>query len=73
MMFSTPTGPPRYKATPIDGPQLRLHPQQAKAIDPMKRRLVCLFLKRYVVWCARRREIGRLRGALDLLTDVAAH
>jgi hypothetical protein len=71
MMFSTPAGPPRYKPTPMDGPELRLHAQRTNAIDGMERRLVCLFLGRYVIWCARRRDIGRLRDTVDLLTEIA--
>jgi hypothetical protein len=43
MMFATPAGPPRYKPTPMDGPELHLHPQRANAIDATEQRLVCLF------------------------------
>jgi hypothetical protein len=70
-MFTTPAGPPRYKPTPTDCPELRLHPQRAKAIDATERRLVCPFLERYVPWCARRRDIRPLHGALELLIEVA--
>jgi hypothetical protein len=63
-MFSTPAGPLRYKPTPTDGPELHVHPQRSRAIDATERWLVCLFLRRYVIWCARRRQIDRARNSL---------
>jgi hypothetical protein len=35
-----------------------------------ERRFVCLFLRRYVIRCARRRRIAPIRPALELLTEV---
>ena len=70
-MFSTPAGPPRFKPTPTVGPELHVHPQRDRAIDPAERWLVCLFLERYVVWLSRKRRIDAVRNALGLLTEVA--
>jgi hypothetical protein len=70
-MFSTPAGPARFKPTPTEGPDLHVHPQRSRAIDPIERRLVVLFLQRYIIWCARRRQIDCVQNALDLLTEVA--
>jgi len=71
MMFSTPAGPPRSKPTPLDGPDLHVHPHRSCAIDPMERQLVALFLQRYIVWTARRRQIERVRNALGLFTEIS--
>ena len=42
-----------------------------RATSLRKRELVVVFLTRDVVWCAKTRRFGRLRNALDLLTEVA--
>jgi len=70
-MYASQPGPPRYKPTPMDGPELQLHPHRSHAICEDERGLVCLFLRRYAVWCACRRRIDTLRETLELLTDVA--
>ncbi len=70
-MFSTPAGPPRFKPTPLDGPELLVHPHRANALDKRERWLCCVFLERYAVYLARKRNIGGLRNALGLLTEVA--
>jgi hypothetical protein len=36
-----------------------------------ERALVCIFLRRYVIWCAKARRFDRLRNAVDLLIEVA--
>ena len=69
-MFSTPSGPPRFRPTPTDGTELHLHPQRSRAIDSTERWLVCVFLRRYVIWCARRRDIDRARNSLDLMVEL---
>ena len=71
MMFSTPTGPPRCKPTPLDGPVLQIHPHRRGTIDATERRFVRLFLRRYVVWCARRERVSQAQSALALLLEVA--
>ena len=69
-MFSPP-GPPKYRPTPTDGPDLLVHPQRAGALSGSERRLVCVFLQRYLVWCARTRRIDPLRDATGLLIEIA--
>ncbi len=72
MMFSTPAGPRRFKPTPLDGPDLLVHPHRVNAMDKRERWLCCcVFLERYAVYLARRRNIGELRNALGLLTEIA--
>jgi hypothetical protein len=31
-----------------------------------------VFLKRYVVWCAKARRVDRVRNAVELLVELAA-
>jgi hypothetical protein len=54
-----------------DDSSLLMHPHRANAIDKHERWLVMLFLQRYIIWCARRRDVRPLRGALELLSEVA--
>jgi len=42
-------------------------------LTPRERELVIVFLTRYVVWCAKARQIERQRNGLDLLIEVARH
>lgn len=66
-------GPPRFRPTPPDGPELHVHAHRAApGITADERALVCIFLRRYVIWCARARRFDRLRNAVDLLLEVAA-
>jgi len=66
-------GPPRHRRPSHAGCELVVHPQRAlRGVTVDERRLVCLFLKRYVVWCARARRIDRIRNAVELLAEVAA-
>jgi hypothetical protein len=44
-----------------------MHPQRANAIDKRERWLVMLFLRRYIIWCARRQRITAIRPALKLI------
>jgi hypothetical protein len=69
----THPGPPQPRRPSHDGGELAVHPQRAlRGITAAERRLVCMFLKRYVVWCARTRRVDRLRNAVDLLVELAA-
>ena len=70
MMFGMSAGPPHHPKPPEDGPELQLHPHRRRTTDGRERRLVCLFLRRYVIWFARRRPITPIRPALELLTEV---
>jgi len=45
----------------------------APGITPAECALVCVFLRRYVLWCAKARRFDRLRNAIDLLAEVAAN
>jgi hypothetical protein len=66
-------GPPRRRRPLNDGGELFVHPQRAPGgITAAERRLVCVFLKRYVVWCAKARRVERLRNAVELLAELAA-
>ena len=66
-------GPPAFHPTPTDGRDLRVHAHRTPpGITPAERILVCAFLRRYVIWCAKARHVGRLRNAVDLLIEVAA-
>jgi hypothetical protein len=65
-------GPPKFRPTPPDGPELQVHAQRAPpGITACERALVCIFLRRYVIWCAKARRFDRLRNSLDLLVEVA--
>jgi hypothetical protein len=66
-------GPPKYRPPIFDGPELHLHPHLVpRSVTSAERALVCLFLMRYVLWCAKARRFDRLRNAVDLLSEVAA-
>jgi len=66
-------GAPKFTPTPANGPELHVHAHRAPpGILPAERALVCIFLRRYVIWCARARRFDRLRNAIDLLIEVAA-
>ena len=66
-------GAPKFRPTPNDGPELRVHAHRTPpGISPAERALVCVFLRRYVIWCAKARHFDRLRNALDLLTEIAS-
>jgi hypothetical protein len=69
----THPGPPQRGRPSNDGDDLSVHPQRAlRGVTAAERRLVCMFLKRYVVWCAKTRRVDRLRNAVDLLVELAA-
>ena len=73
-MHTRHPGPPRYRPPSTDGPELHVHAHRTPpGITPAERTLVCAFLRRYVIWCAKARRFDRLRNATDLLTDVAAN
>jgi hypothetical protein len=64
-------GPPQRRRPSNDAGELVVHPQRAaRGITAAERRLVCVFLKRYVVWCARTRRVDPLRNAVELLEEV---
>ena len=66
-------GPPTYRPPILDGPELHIHPHRTPlGVTPGERALVCIFLRRYVVWCAKVRRFDHLRNATDLLIEVAA-
>ena len=41
-----------------------------QSLTPAERSLACVFLRRYVIWCAKARRFDRLRDAVDLLIEV---
>jgi len=64
-------GPPKFRPTPHDGPELHVHVHRGPpGITPAERELVIVFLRRYVVWCAKARRFDRLRNSPDLLAEV---
>ena len=64
---------PKFRPTPTDGPELRSRTHRPPpGITPAGRSSVCVFLRRYVTWCAKARHFDRLRNAVDLLIGVAA-
>ncbi|HKU86546.1 MAG TPA: hypothetical protein VJV77_09420 [Casimicrobiaceae bacterium] len=64
-------GPPQRRRPSNDGSELFVHPQRvSRGISAAERRLVCVFLKRYVVWCAKARRVERVRNAVELLAEV---
>jgi hypothetical protein len=66
-------GPPQRRYPSHVGRELVVHPQRApQGVTADERRLVCVFLKRYVVWCAKARRVDRLSNAVELLVEVAA-
>ena len=63
---------PKFRPTPTDGRELRVHAHRVPpGISLAERALVCVFLRRYVIWCAKARHFDRLRNATDLLTEMA--
>jgi hypothetical protein len=66
-----PQHPGRSIPTPLDGPDLQVHPQRHKdGVSATERLLVLAFLRRYIVWQARRRDIARVRDAMGLLLEL---
>ena len=66
-------GPRKYRPTPLDSAELAVHPHRRQpGITPAEQMLVVVFLRRYVLWCAKTRRFDRLRNSLDLLIEVAA-
>ena len=64
--------PGRSIPTPLNGPELQVHPQrQREGLIPAERLLVLAFLRRYIVWHARRRDIEGVRDAIGLLLELA--
>lgn len=65
-------GPPKYQPPRLNGSELHVHPhRKRRGMKPGELALVCLFLRRYVVWCAKAQRIERARNAIDLLLEVA--
>ena len=63
---------PKRSEPPFDGPELHVHAHRTPpGILPAERALMCIFLRRYVIWCAKARRFDRLRNALDLMIEVA--
>jgi hypothetical protein len=56
----------------LEEPPLQINPHLSKppAIDAVEAFLVRLFLRRYVAWCARRRQFDRANGAAMLWRAV---
>jgi hypothetical protein len=71
-MHAAHPGPPKSRPPVYDGTELHVHPHRAVGITRGERKLVCVFLRRYIVWCAKARRFDRLRNAMDLLVEVAA-
>ena len=66
-------GPPAFHPTPTDGCDLHVHAHRTPlGITSAERILVCVFGRRFMIWCAKTRHFDRLRSALDLLSEVAA-
>jgi len=53
-------------------PQINPHLEQPPAIDAAERFLVSVFLGRYVTYCARRRRLAQMQGAVGLYSEIAA-
>ena len=53
-------------------PELQPHLAKPPAIDAVEAFLVCLFLRRYVTYCARRRRFAAMNGAARLFAEVGA-
>ncbi|MEP6679061.1 MAG: hypothetical protein ABJB78_07165 [Betaproteobacteria bacterium] len=47
-------------------------PDMQPVIAESERALLCLFLRRYVTWCARARQFARMHGAAALHREVCA-
>jgi len=66
-----PQHPGRSIPTPLDGRELHVHPQRSNGgISARGRLLVLAFLRRYIVWLARRRDIAGVRDAMGLLLEL---
>ena len=50
-------------------PEFQPHFLMSPAIDATERFLLCLFLRRYIAWCARRRRFAAMQGAQPLLAE----
>jgi len=51
----------------------RIHdeaPQLEPSISDAERFILCIFLRRYVTWCARRRRFAAMQGAAELHRQV---
>ena len=57
---------PHAELMRIEEPPPEMQPDLADA----ERLLLCLFLRRYVTWCARARRFARMRGAAALHREV---
>ena len=66
-------GAPQHGAPIYARRELYVHTHRTSpGITPAERMLVCVFLRRYLTWCAKARRFDRLRDAADLLLEVAA-
>lgn len=64
---------PQPSPPPFDGVELRVHAhRRPPGITAAERELVIVFLIRYVVWCAKLRQVERLQNAMGLLVEVAS-
>lgn len=71
MLIAHP-GPPKYQPPRLNGPELHVHAHcLPPGVTAGERAILLVFLKRYVVWCAKARRLDQLRGALDLLSEIA--
>jgi hypothetical protein len=61
MFTGEPPAAPRASAPAFD-PAPQLEPE----VNTAERLLVCLFLRRYVTWCARKRRFAAMQGAAAL-------
>ena len=52
-------------------PQISPHLERPPAIDAKDGLLVGIFLRRYVIYCARRRRFAQMEGAARLFNEVA--
>lgn len=72
-MHAAHRGPPVFNPTPTIGRDLHVHAHRTPpGITPAERILVCVFLRRHLIWRAKARRFDRLRNAADLLSEVAA-
>ena len=55
-----------------DGPQLHPQRESPPAIEQLERFLTCVFLRRYVTYCVRRRRYAQARGAAALFKELRA-
>lgn len=58
--------------TPASRHSIDQAPELAPSVDAAERFLLCLFLRRYVTWCARRRRFAAMQGAARLHREVCA-